>query len=76
MSPEEKLDFVALQISEAMAGERDLIKCPYCGEDNTKGNEALCCKLFGDAVRAVLDRVRYIEAKDQADRILSKAARN
>lgn len=76
MTAEEKLASVENQIAQAMAGERDVITCPYCNADNTSGNQSLCCSLFGQAVRAVLDRIRFVEAKDQADRILEKAARN
>ena len=56
-SPEKKLDFIREQIMQVRAGLLTFITCPYCGHENTPVDEHVCCKLFGDASMAVIDRM-------------------
>ena len=56
-SPIQKLDFIRDQIMQVRAGLLTFISCPYCGHENTPVDERVCCKLFGDASLAVIDRM-------------------
>lgn len=64
MTGPEKLDFIRRQIGEIQVGAKSFILCPYCGAENTPVDEKLCCKLFGEASAAVLDRMEKQEAVD------------
>jgi hypothetical protein len=70
MTGPQKIDFIRDQICELRAGLRSFILCPYCGAENTPVDERLCCKLFGEASAAVLDRMEKQAATD----FLSKVA--
>ena len=64
MTGEEKIAFIQQQILEVRAGLKSFIACPYCGAENTPVDERLCCKLFGEASIAVMDRMEKQEAID------------
>ncbi len=76
MTPEEQIFSVESQIIECAEGNSKEIICPYCGTVNVATNESLCCDLLGKAVVAILDRLRFLEAKGNVERILDQAARN
>jgi hypothetical protein len=57
LSPTQKLDFIRDQIMQVRAGLLTFITCPYCGEENTPADTHVCCKLFGEAAMAVIDRM-------------------
>jgi hypothetical protein len=57
MTGHQKLDFIRDQICQHRAGLLSFITCPYCGHENTPVDERVCCKLFGDASMAVIDRL-------------------
>jgi hypothetical protein len=57
LSPAQKLDFIRDQIAQIRAGLLTFILCPYCGEENTPVDKHVCCKLFGEAAMAVIDRM-------------------
>lgn len=76
MTAEEQILSVEHQIAECARGNSKEIVCPYCKAVNVSENQSLCCALFGKAVMAVLDRIRFLEAKGNLERILDQAARN
>lgn len=57
MSPAQKLDFIRDQVMQIRVGLLSFITCPYCGTENTPADERVCCKLFGEASIAVIDRM-------------------
>ncbi len=64
LSPTQKLDFIRDQIIQVRAGLLTFISCPYCGHENTPVDERVCCKLFGEAAMAVIDRIEKQAAID------------
>lgn len=64
MTGEQKLDYIRDQIFQVRAGLLTFILCPYCGAENTPVDEHLCCKLFGEASMAIVDRIEKQEAID------------
>lgn len=76
MTPIEKLHSVTSQIEECMRGNSRQIICPYCGMENNSENNALCCKTFGAAVKAVLDRIRLNDVTEKVEQILEHAEMN
>ena len=66
---------VEAQIAAAMRGSTNIITCPYCGGQNRKENERLCCADFGLVVRAVLRKQAQGDVLDTAARITEKAQR-
>lgn len=64
------------QINACMRGATNVITCPFCGEQNTAENEALCCVDFGAVVNAILRKQAQQECLDQAHRISDAIARN
>lgn len=76
MTATEKMNNVAEQISDCMRGNSHQIICPYCGMENNSENNALCCKTFGDAVKAVLDRIRLNDVTEKVEQILEHAEMN
>jgi len=61
LPPEQKLEFIRLQILAVKAKERDFFLCPYCGKENYEGM-LFCCAMFSEAATAVLDRMEKSEA--------------
>jgi hypothetical protein len=76
LSPEQKLDYIRDQIIEVRSNLRTYLSCPYCGGENTPVDEHVCCKLFGDAALAVIDRMDKQAAIDFIGQVQDKAARN
>ncbi len=64
MTGEQKLASIQQQIIEIKAGLRSFVQCPYCGAENTPVDEKLCCALFAEASKAVLDRMEKQAAID------------
>ena len=64
MTPEQKLESIRNQIIEVRAGLLTFVLCPYCGVENTPVDEYMCCELFAEATKAVLDRMEKQEAID------------
>jgi hypothetical protein len=69
---EQKIDFIRDQINQVKAGVRSFILCPYCGAENTPVDETLCCKLFGEASMAIVDRMEKQEAVDFLSKVADK----
>jgi hypothetical protein len=69
MTGEQKLAFLQQQIIEIKAGLRSFIQCPYCGAENTPVDETLCCALFAEASKAILDRMEKQAAIDFLDAV-------
>ena len=63
-APERKIEFIRDQILAVRAGEISWVLCPYCGAENTPVDKHLCCSLFDEATKAVLDRMEKQEAID------------
>jgi hypothetical protein len=76
MSGEESLRSVEEQISACERFGTYLLKCPYCGTENNAENEALCCKLLGMAVAAVLHRKQVGDGIRKLDELMESASRN
>lgn len=73
MSPEQKLQFIEDQILQIRAGDLKWMLCPYCGGENERMNEFVCCKTFGDASMAILDRMEKQDTMDFMANINDKA---
>jgi hypothetical protein len=73
---EQKIEFIRNQIFQVRAGLLSFIACPYCGHENTPVDERVCCKLFGEASMAVMDRIEKQEAIDFISTIQYKASVN
>jgi hypothetical protein len=69
MTGEQKLAFLQQQIIEIKAGLRSFTQCPYCGAENTPVDEKLCCALFAEASKAILDRMEKQAAIDFLDAV-------
>ena len=74
MSPEQKLNFIRDQIVQVRTGMLSFITCPYCGKENTPVDEYLCCKLFGDASMAVIDRMDKQAAIDFLNQVQDRVS--
>lgn len=74
MSPTQKLDYLRDQIMQVRAGLLTFLTCPYCGEENTPVDERVCCKLFGEASMAVIDRLDKQAALDFAKTVQDKVS--
>ncbi len=75
LSPEKKLDYLRDCILAIRAGAVDkAILCPYCGQTNYPTNEFLCCKLFGEATDAVMERMEAIDRIDFLSSVADRAA--
>lgn len=72
MSPEQKLDFIRDQVCQIRAGLLTFLTCPYCGGTNTPVDEHVCCKLFGEASMAVIDRLDKELAIDFISKVQDK----
>jgi hypothetical protein len=72
MTGEQKIEFIRNQIFEVRAGLLSFVQCPYCGHENTPVDKRVCCKLFGDASMAVMDRIEKQEAIDFVEAIQGK----
>lgn len=72
LTPEEKIQFLTDQLSAVKLGNASSIFCPYCGTRNRPSDEYLCCVLFGEATKAILDRTEKQDAID----FMSKAHDN
>ena len=59
MNPQEKIEFVAQQISELREGNSNKLYCPYC-TGKCRPYEEFCCRLMESCVKAVLDADRVI----------------
>ncbi len=71
----EKLASVESQINACERGEKGVIHCPYCEQDNSPGDSFCCEKLMGAAM-AILHRKETAEALELVDRIAEKVSRN
>ena len=76
MTGAQKLDYIRDQIFQVRAGLLSFVTCPYCGQENTPADDHLCCKLFGEASAAVLDRLEKQEAVDFISTIQDKVSVN
>ena len=72
MTGEQKLDYIRDQVAQVRAGLLTFIVCPYCHHENTPVDKYVCCKLFGDASLAVLDRIEKQEAIDFVSKVQDK----
>lgn len=54
MTPSEKIEFVAQQVSDIRAGHTESMACPYC-QGMSKKRKDFCCALMEKAVAAVLE---------------------
>ena len=75
MTGEQKIEYIAKQITACKEQRQNSINCPYCGEHNIEGNP-LCCTLFAQAVAAILIRHDYQAKRENVERILEKVAEN
>ena len=69
LDPQEKLDFLAIQIVAVRAGKGAQVTCPYCGTQNTPG-DALCCPKYLKAMEAVLERFEAADKQAFIDRVM------
>lgn len=72
MTPEEKLQFLEDQILQVRAGELQFMLCPYCGTENSDRDQPCCCKLFVDAVDAILTRMDKQDAVDFMENVADR----
>lgn len=75
MTGEQKLDYIRDQIAQVRAGLLTFILCPYCGAENMPVDEHLCCKLFGEASMAIVDRTEKQEAIDFLGKVQDNVSR-
>ena len=72
MTGEQKLESIREQIVHVKMGLQTFITCPYCFHENTPVDEFLCCKLFTEASKALLDRMEKQEAIDFVSKVQDK----
>lgn len=75
MTPNQKLDFIRDQIVQVRSGLLTFLLCPYCGAENTPVDERVCCKLFGDASMAVIDRMDKQAAIDFLSEVQDRSSK-
>ena len=76
LAPEKKLDYLRDCVLAIRAGAKNEILCPYCGGTNYPTNELLCCKLFGEAMDAVMGRLEEEDKIDFISNVYDKATVN
>jgi hypothetical protein len=76
MTPEQKIANVESQILACSQGRTNVITCPYCGEQVTSGNKALCCADMGRTVWAILRKQAQAELLETAARVADRVAMN
>ena len=74
MSSKDKLRFMEDQINQVRAGTLEWMLCPYCGGENKPGEE-VCCLLFGEAGRAVMQRMEEEEKTRFIANVYDKTAK-
>jgi hypothetical protein len=76
MTPDEKVRAIEARINACMRGQVQppVIVCPFCGGENRKENDRLCCPDFALVVRAVLRKQAQQQGIDQAKRIADRLA--
>ncbi len=74
-SAELRMENVYAQVKACDEGRTNVITCPYCGGINKEDVE-FCCDLFGKASIAALERLRYEQAKETAERVMERHSRN
>lgn len=67
----EKIKSIEQQVRELRLGFIQSLRCPYCGNFNPP-DEDFCCKLFVQAVAAVVDKLHTDECIATADQIAQK----
>ena len=72
MTGEQKIEYIHSQILQIRAGLLSFITCPYCGTENTPADVHVCCKMFGEASMAILDRMEKQAAIDFLNTVADK----
>lgn len=63
-----KIEAIRSQVRAVRLGHTDAIQCPYCQQFNREGFD-LCCKMYLQAMVAVLDRLDFEDQAETLDRI-------
>lgn len=69
------MDNVLAQVRAVDRGDTNVITCPYCGKQNRE-NISFCCELLAQASVAALERIRFEQAKEVAERAMERHQRN
>lgn len=73
LTPQEKLEYLESAIRAVRMGAPKAIVCPYCGVKNSEHEVYVCCKLYAEAMNAILDRMEKREAIDFFSNVAEKA---
>ncbi len=76
LTPDQKLQYLEFSIRAIRLGASNAIVCPYCGVKNSEHRVYLCCKTFGDAMDAILNRMEKQEAIEFFSTVSDKAMVN
>jgi hypothetical protein len=75
MNAEKRLENIYAQVKACDEGRTNTITCPYCAGINQDGVD-FCCKLFGQAAIAALERLRVEQATELCAKIASRHINN
>jgi hypothetical protein len=71
-----RLQSIEEQILLMERGVQDWIGCPYCGMQNPRGIDPLCCELFQKGLTAVTERMFQQRNLEQFKKIVDRVQRN
>lgn len=72
----EKVKEAESRIRLTMAGELDILTCPFCGEQNAPDIPLLCCTPLSDMVNAICDHVELKEQLRHVERVVDRLNSN
>lgn len=77
MTTVEKVKEAESRIRLTMAGDLDILACPFCGEQNSADTTVmLCCLPLADMVNAICDHVELKGQLKQIERVIDRLSSN